>query len=361
MNYIASGQHCLVHHATVELRHESDITAAGPHLSRRLAIHSPSEDILAGLQIGRNLDHILDGTVVCRALATLARWSECSLPVPVVVTSAAITSGRARARYTRSIDQPLLPRQAAVRCAVGIVCAGDAARAKGCCRHRDSGPHTASRERAIRHKDSGHWNHAAIREYYPLLFLIEIQLRLLETVLGERFIQWTQPITVATPMIVLDLPRHSRFAANLPFHSEVHWREGCAIHAVMSVLGGGVVASFGHFLCPRSASCEPAGVSGGSASRCVPRVVLVDVLIRSGRRVPVDGAVLGVNGALHAAAAKIDLATAAGVITFRATDEAALAVVERGLTIVAGVSSDVCTPGVSRPVFWSVDTHQIVD
>eukprot|EP00966_Prymnesium_polylepis_P015630 361234-Prymnesium_polylepis.2 len=340
--------------------HELDVRAVGPHLGRCLAIPAPAQDVLARLQGLWDLDHIPDGPQVAAALAAVARRREGGLPVPVVVAARAVGARGARAGLARTLDQALLPRLARVGRRGRVVGAGDAARAEGRRRHRDHRPHRARRVRALGDERALH-RHPRVAlplEDDALLVGHKVEWGALEAGLGQRLVRRAQTILVTAAVVVLELPSHLRHTADLPLDAgRVERRELGAVHAVVRVLGRGVVARLGDFLRPRRPARKATRVSHRRRAGCRPRIVLVDVLLRARGRVAVDGPILGIDGASLARLAQVDLAATAEVVTLRAADEAALRIPERGLAVVARTARDIGAVAITRPAVAQGSEH----
>eukprot|EP00404_Azadinium_spinosum_P062192 CAMPEP_0180699138 /NCGR_PEP_ID=MMETSP1038_2-20121128/4397_1 /TAXON_ID=632150 /ORGANISM="Azadinium spinosum, Strain 3D9" /LENGTH=172 /DNA_ID=CAMNT_0022730753 /DNA_START=164 /DNA_END=680 /DNA_ORIENTATION=+ len=83
-----------------------------------------------------------------------------------------------------------------------------------------------------------------ILEHNALLVLDKIELVLLEALFGQGLSGWAEPPTVATAMVVLDLPCDLGLATNRPPNTSVQWLQARAFHAMMCELGRRVDACF---------------------------------------------------------------------------------------------------------------------
>jgi hypothetical protein len=183
-----------------------------------------------------------------------------------------------------------------------------------------------------------------------LLILDEVELVLLEAFFSQGLIGRAKSVAISAPMIILHLPCDFPFTADFPHrwrHAIVQWLQERAMHTMMCILGCGVDACFANLRFPRRTSCEATCISHWCLARCTPWIVLVNVFWRAWSGLAIDCPKLWINCARLAQTAKINLPAPTQMIALWATNEAALAVPEGCLTVVAGPSGNICALTVS--------------
>eukprot|EP01048_Picozoa_sp_COSAG05_P012576 COSAG05_NODE_1271_length_5315_cov_2.397738_1_plen_224_part_00 len=146
------------------------------------------------------------------------------------------------------------------------------------------------------------------------------------------------PATVVVSHVPGDLGR----APNLPDGAGGHLWQRRASCAVVREACVHVVARLERIGAPGRAPGQAADVRDGGAPRRPPGIVAIDVLRGAGGGVAVDSAVLWiVHCRLLSKAAEVGLPAAGHVVAGWATDEAALAVVEGRLAVLALGAGDV--------------------
>mmetsp|Transcript_88137 Transcript_88137/g.174918 ORF Transcript_88137/g.174918 Transcript_88137/m.174918 type:complete len:301 (+) Transcript_88137:285-1187(+) len=281
-----------------------------------------------------------------------------------IVTPAAIAAGRFRARLARTVDIVMLPILACIWRVLRVFRPWKAAWAKPVRRHWKHRPHRTSRIGPLSHKGTFDGHDRAILEHNTLLILDKVELVLLKTFLCQRLICWAETVTVATAMIVLELPRDLCLATNLPHHwrhAVFQWLQLGAVHAVVCILRRSVHTCFADLGQPWRAPREATGVAHWCLPRCSPWVMLVDVLRRAWSGIAVDGAVLWTERANHSRVTQVSLPAPTQMIALFTSEEASLTVPESGLPIVAWPTCDVRAFTVGWPVCRYIYTNHVVD
>eukprot|EP01052_Picozoa_sp_SAG31_P008890 SAG31_NODE_457_length_15415_cov_4.380387_5_plen_220_part_00 len=164
-------------------------------------------------------------------------------------------------------------------------------------------------------------------------------------------------------MVVEHLPRHLRGLAQLPPHARVHLGQQASVHAVMGKLGGSVIPCVPNLGRPGRSASQSAHVRDGRRPWGAPRVVLVNILWRAGRRAEIKAARVIWQRRLHAEAADIRLHPSRHVVALGAADGAALAVVKTRLAVPAVCrvrARHVRAVGVGRPVPGRIHVDHVV-
>eukprot|EP00038_Savillea_parva_P024153 m.43212 g.43212 ORF g.43212 m.43212 type:complete len:379 (+) comp6376_c0_seq1:160-1296(+) len=355
--------------------HKGDIGAVGPHLSSGFTIVTETENVLARRKVSGNLDQIADGIAVpVDTLTPIARCRKRGAHLVAIgrdcrhlVAPRAVRPWCAWARlaWHGARRHTALVREASVRRAIRVVGAGEAAWAKEGGRHGHHGPHGSRRRGAFRDKGGlvlVELEHRAVGEDNGLFVLDKVQRVLLEArfrELGEvAFREWAETVRVSATVVVTNRPHDFRRATTSVGRGLVVWQRLEHLRAHITVLGIGrlrVVTGLGARRPRVRSTSQTAGVHHRGRTGCAPRVVLVDVEVGEWSGVTVDGPVLGVReGLVLAKTAQVNLTTSTGVVARWASNETALRVPERSLSVVALVAREVRAP-------LRVDPNEVVD